>query len=916
MMELLGIIGIIVEEAIAIFCAHCAIDKLKDRPEEKEQLEVAGRQLFEVWFEVVIGIFQLQGYEKTVIQQFFFDYQADWKAFVKDESVLEELLKPLSSPTTEYSVDAQLLQARWQILELRTLPEDFDVASVCRAFTKRLQKAGVVTKELRALYREQLRQETKNTLVQLRGVYPNFDLTHYAKRVREKYRVLELSGLAPAERDDNLPILLRHIFVEQSVRRNPPPRELPKEMVRKLCAEGEVKAEDMPEFWEDELRLSRSDWYQGEMEAVLPVLAHRERLVILGDPGSGKSTLARYLLLSLLSEKVPESLAALKEHLPLLVELRNYIAELIQNHCTTFLEYWHYLGKTQGYALNEIDLDQLLQTQPTLVMFDGLDEIFDPRQRDKIIEEIIGFSSRYPLARVLVTSRIVGYHGKALLNAQFYEYTLLEFTEAQIQQFTTIWFNAVYAGKPDEVEFRCQRIATALERAPAIQQLASNPLLLTIIAIIAKHQELPRERAKLYEHAAKVLCHHWDVTGHKIPLKELPTDFLSEDDKLAFLRQLAWRMQSSPKGLAGNFITRGDLQAEVERFLNQRWPSTPAIEVTRIAQAMIQQLRERNFILCLWGANVYGFVHRTFLEYFCAAHIVYGFKEFRNPSEEQLKTEIFLAHYEDEAWQEVLRLICGMITGKVVANSVVAIVEAITDVGSDLRMRKSLIFAKNCLDEVADKPPTAPVAKRIFEKWQHIATDKQGGKLFRIDAIGVLAKHFREQPDTFPLLWQLATDEQESNWVREQAILSLTEHFHEQPETLPLLRQFVTDQQKSGWVHGGVIGALAKHFREHPETSPLLRQFVTDKQEHEEVRQAVVMALATNYEEVQQKLLVKDLESSYAYGTNDWLPPDSVIDDARIQHAAEELGLPPATIRQHYETIAQDIPLKLTFKRD
>ena len=39
-------------------------------------------------------------------------------------------------------------------------------------------------------------------------------------------------------------------------------------------------------------------------------------------------------------------------------------------------------------------------------------------------------------------------------------------------------------------------------------------MLLTILAIIGKGQELPRERWKLYDHAATVLVDHWDVNRH------------------------------------------------------------------------------------------------------------------------------------------------------------------------------------------------------------------------------------------------------------------------------------------------------------------------------------------------------------------------------------------------------------------
>ncbi|NJM61802.1 MAG: hypothetical protein HC849_18930 [Oscillatoriales cyanobacterium RU_3_3] len=50
----------------------------------------------------------------------------------------------------------------------------------------------------------------------------------------------------------------------------------------------------------------------------------------------------------------------------------------------------------------------------------------------------------------------------------------------------------------------------AVEESRAIQELAGNPLLLTMMSILNRNQELPRFRAKLYEEAAKVLLHKWD----------------------------------------------------------------------------------------------------------------------------------------------------------------------------------------------------------------------------------------------------------------------------------------------------------------------------------------------------------------------------------------------------------------------
>jgi predicted NACHT family NTPase len=82
------------------------------------------------------------------------------------------------------------------------------------------------------------------------------------------------------------------------------------------------------------------------------------------------------------------------------------------------------------------------------------------------------------------------------------------------------------------------------------------------------------------------------------------------------------------------------------------------------ANLLIQQLREHNFILCYCGADTYGFMHRTFLEYFCAVEIVYRFEKQRTLTSEQLRDGVFGLHWQDETWHEVLQLICGMMETK------------------------------------------------------------------------------------------------------------------------------------------------------------------------------------------------------------------------------------------------------------
>lgn len=68
----------------------------------------------------------------------------------------------------------------------------------------------------------------------------------YAQRLQQQYGRLDLDALTPTEREEYLQIQLRAVFVEPSVREDPPPVELPKELWEKLEAEGEVRQEDLP----------------------------------------------------------------------------------------------------------------------------------------------------------------------------------------------------------------------------------------------------------------------------------------------------------------------------------------------------------------------------------------------------------------------------------------------------------------------------------------------------------------------------------------------------------------------------------------------------------------------------------------------------------------------------------------------
>ncbi|QTI47861.1 hypothetical protein JYK04_05712 [Streptomyces nojiriensis] len=497
----------------------------------------------------------------------------------------------------------------------------------------------------------------------------------YAEQIRSAYGRLDLEALIPTTEGEHPRVELREVFVPPMLRADPPRVELPVELHRRLvdCGELSDQKDDatlLPgvdrEMWEQ----ARQAYRERPAIRLLETLASAgsDRVVLLGDPGAGKSTLARYLALVLTSQILTGPLQSLSGLLPVVIELRRYAdADWRERSFEDFLDYVHV---HEGHAPAPALLRRCLTSGLALVVFDGLDELFDPRVRDDVTRRISGFAARYPNIRVVVTSRVIGYNRHALDAAGFRHYMLQSLDDAQIFEFTARWYEAVCPADKYEAERLRIRLGDAINRSRPVRELAGNPLLLTILAIIARRQRLPRDRAGVYQHAVNVLIAHWDEDAKHL---DLASDIraiadLDDRDRREMLERLARHMQSGEGGIAGNHVLTEDVEQVFTDYLREtlQLDMAPARKVSR---AMVRQFRERNFILSLYGSQVYGFVHRAFLEYLAASDIVRRYEQ-RDLSDEDLLDGIFMRHAPDPAWHEVLLLIVGQLGEKVAASAI------------------------------------------------------------------------------------------------------------------------------------------------------------------------------------------------------------------------------------------------------
>ena len=290
-----------------------------------------------------------------------------------------------------------------------------------------------------------------------------------------------------------------------------------------------------------------------------------------------------------------------------------------------------------------------------VLLLDGLDEIFDVQTREAVINDIQRFSSESAHTPILVTSRVVGYQPQRLRDAEFRHFMLQDLDADQIAAFVDRWHEETFDSAEQAAPKR-DRLQKAIRDSKSIAMLAGNPLLLTMMAILNRNQELPRDRADLYAQASRVLLHQWDTERALVDFPGLSAE-IGLREKTDILRRVASHMQAGPGGLKGNLIDGATLTGLIEDYLREELHFDQA---RAAARTVVDHLRLRNFILCFVGADSYAFVHRTFLEYFCAAEFVHRFNIAKTLDIDGL-IALFDEHCRQDEWREVLRLICGQI---------------------------------------------------------------------------------------------------------------------------------------------------------------------------------------------------------------------------------------------------------------
>jgi formylglycine-generating enzyme required for sulfatase activity/energy-coupling factor transporter ATP-binding protein EcfA2 len=377
-------------------------------------------------------------------------------------------------------------------------------------------------------------------------------------------------------------------------------------------------------------------------------------LVILGDPGAGKSTLLKHLALHLARDG--------DGPLPILLPLNAY-AEALQREEIGLQAY-----VARYYAARRKDLveigalfDRALAEGQAVVLLDGLDEVQDRRQFvNRLVEDFVTAHRGQGGNRFVVTSRIVGYRDAPLTAANWPVYTLTDWGREEIERFARQWTLAFeIATHGDTPEARAQAeeerkdLLGAIVPGSGIERLASNPLLLTIMALIKRQRvTLPRERVKLYELYLETLISAWNQARalDKRPVGP-EVDYLETVQILAPLA-LWLREENASAGL----VSRQQVEGWLTRYYQEEWGEARG-PARRRARRFLRGVRQYSNLLVERGQGEYGFLHLTFEEMLAAKGIALLEDRRGFPA----AMERICQHWMDPAWRETLLLTVGVL---------------------------------------------------------------------------------------------------------------------------------------------------------------------------------------------------------------------------------------------------------------
>ena len=402
-------------------------------------------------------------------------------------------------------------------------------------------------------------------------------------------------------------------------------------------------------------------------------------LLIVGEPGAGKSTLLRWLAVTFAEARQREShrvgSSADSDRLPVQVELGRLPDCYVKpegGETPNWIQFLpEYLPSQIAFTNTPPQLlTQALADGRCLLLFDGLDEVADRQARARLARSLVELARLSPGNRVIIGSRPAGVsESEGTLRPQFQRCQIERFTPEDVQRFFRFWYALDRGLTPEQQRDDADALYARVQATPATLQLATTPLLSTILVLIWRNEgDLPERRVEVYERCCRMLIERWEAS-HDVAYQGVLVG-MDWEDHLRLLTPLAYVIHSQEQRTSA---TREELVPLLAQALQTAGYSNEQAAATREAKQFLDALGLRSGLLQYMGDDKYGFPHQTFQEYLAARYNA------AQPDPDYI--DLVMAHLHEAWWQEVhLLTIAHLGSGNMGASKASALILTILHV--------------------------------------------------------------------------------------------------------------------------------------------------------------------------------------------------------------------------------------------
>jgi len=408
---------------------------------------------------------------------------------------------------------------------------------------------------------------------------------------------------------------------------------------------------------------------QQRVSGLEAVQDHR-KLMIWGKPGAGKTTFLKYIAMECLAERLGTDCLAI------FLSLKEFAEKPGKPELLHYIKH-----KFEDAGVKAEIIEKLLNHGKGLILLDGLDEVLE-KDSSRVISQIQQLADHlhYGKNQFLITCRIAA---KEYLFQGFREVEVADFDEDQIRVFVTKWFQSKNPAKAEKF------IKKLADNKP-IQELASSPLLLTLLCLVfGELTNFPHNRAELYKEGVDILLKRWD--GKRGIERDQLYKNLSAKRKEDLLSLIA--LETFRQG--NYFFKQKTAETYIAQFIENLPDAKSDPEALRLdSEDVLRSIEANHGLLVTRAKGIYSFSHLTFQEYFATRKLTL------NPTTATLKE--LVSHFTEKRWREVILLAVEMLED---ATALVQLIKQEIDqlLAGDQRLQEHLQWLKVKTDSVQGK---------------------------------------------------------------------------------------------------------------------------------------------------------------------------------------------------------------------